>query len=260
MRDVSSARSEVQGVGVQVSATGRSDVRERDDLYETPAWAVRAILPHLQMVAEDSPPRRILDPFAGRGAILEVVKEEWRWPLHLRGIELDEGRAAEANRAGFEVVCTDAFGAPVWGAPHLVLTNPPYKYAERAIRHALTEKAPGGECAFLLRVNFLGSQERATFHRSFPSDVFILPRRPSFAVSWKCVSDYEVRAGLDVRKCDSHGMVGKRSDGVPMGEVPEVCPACKGAVRTSSSDATEYAWFVWGPMRGGRWSILEVPS
>lgn len=25
------------------------------------------------------------------------------------------------------------------------------------------------------------------------------------------------------------------------------------------TDATEYAWFVWGPGRGGRWSVLELP-
>lgn len=26
--------------------------------------------------------------------------------------------------------------------------------------------------------------------------------------------------------------------------------------RKSTSDATEYAWFVWGPGRGNRWWIL----
>lgn len=26
------------------------------------------------------------------------------------------------------------------------------------------------------------------------------------------------------------------------------------------TDASDYAWFVWGPSRGGRWQILDVPS
>jgi len=28
----------------------------------------------------------------------------------------------------------------------------------------------------------------------------------------------------------------------------------------SGTDATDYAWFVWGPKRGGRWSILLPPA
>lgn len=238
-----------------MSATGRTEgLREQDDFYETPAWATRAILPHLERVPTEEGPRVILDPFAGRGAILEVVRDDWglsgKGPIRF-GIELDEGRAREA--AAFaaldEVTCGDALAPSIpWPRAHLVLTNPPYKHAERAIRRAHAEVVVrGGEAAFLLRVNFLGSEKRAAFHRQFPSDVFILPRRPSFAISWKCV----------YRQC-ANGLVGLRSDGTPMGVVPKVCIGCGGQIRKSSSDATEYAWFVWGPMRGGRWSILNV--
>jgi hypothetical protein len=65
-----------------------------------------------------------------------------------------------------------------------------------------------GTAAFLLRLNWLGGQARAAWHRANPCDVYVLPRRPSFT--------------------------GK------------------------GTDATEYAWMVWGTGRGGRWSVLEV--
>lgn len=51
---------------------------------------------------------------------------------------------------------------------------------------------------------------RADFHRRHPSDVFVLPRRPSFT--------------------------------------------------GGGTDATEYAWFVWGPGRGNRWYVLTIDN
>lgn len=184
-----------------MSATGRNlagNERRADDFYETPAWCVRAILPHLNIES-------VCDPCCGEGALLDSVRDSWRVPTF--GIEIDPKRALIASGRHFMRACGDAFLLP-W--PDLqIITNPPYSLAqefiERAARHV-----PHRDRAFLLRLNFLGSQRRAQLHRDMPADIFVLPRRPSFT--------------------------GK------------------------GTDATEYAWYVWGPGRGNRWSILDVES
>ena len=40
-----------------MSATGRSDVRDPDDFYETPAWCTDLILPHLTTLPSVVMPR-----------------------------------------------------------------------------------------------------------------------------------------------------------------------------------------------------------
>lgn len=186
-----------------MSATGRSDVRHADDFYATPAWATRAILPHLHSSGDLY--RDLLDPCAGAGALLQVAKTIAQ---QVRGIELDAGRAQVCGLRYATCANLDALGPESWGAPDIVLTNPPYKLAREFADRALREVRPGGTVAMLLRLNWLASQARADFHRANPSDVYILPRRPSFT--------------------------------------------------GGGTDATEYAWFVWGIGRGGRWSILNT--
>lgn len=182
-----------------MSATGRNvegHERHADDDYATPAWCVRAVLPHLASST-------VLDPCCGHGALLDIVADEWKVPTF--GIELDAARAKLA-KSRHAVARDDALKVE-WPSA-LVITNPPYNLAEEFIRKALARKT-AFDAAFLLRLNFLGSQKRAQFHRDNPSDVFVLPRRPSFTPDGK-------------------------------------------------TDATEYAWFVWGPGRGGRWKMLDV--
>jgi hypothetical protein len=58
------------------------------------------------------------------------------------------------------------------------------------IERALREAPEDADVAFLLRLNFLGSQRRAAFHRSFPSDVYVLPRRPSFTGGGTDATEY----------------------------------------------------------------------
>jgi hypothetical protein len=196
-----------------MSSTNRGAQREPDDFYETPAWATRAILPHLPWHSPSS--TVVLDPFAGRGAILDVVHRTQR--ANLYGIELDPGRAEACARLA-EVMTGDAFAPQGW-APALsfspitqwtIITNPPYSRAQEAVERGLVEIGAEGTMAMLLRLPWLASQKRAPLHRAHPADLFVLPRRPSFT--------------------------GK------------------------GTDSADYAWFVWGPGRGGRWSILDVEA
>ena len=74
----------------------------------------------------------------------------------------------------------------------------------------------GTVCA-LLRLNWLGAQERREFHRTHPADIFVLPRRPNFMAG------------------QINPKTGKKFTG----------------------DATEYAWFVWSNNRtGGNYFVL----
>jgi hypothetical protein len=114
-----------------------------DDLYETPACATRALCDCEQL------PRRIWEPAAGRGAIVDV----------LRG-------------TGHEVVATDLVDYGVDGhaagvnfltersAPagiEVIVTNPPFKIADAFVRHAL-DLVP--HVYLLLRIQFLASKRR----------------------------------------------------------------------------------------------------
>ena len=159
-----------------MSSTGRNvegHERHVDDDYATPSWVTRAILPHLS-------PSVVLDPCCGHGAILDVVADQWKVPTF--GIELDAGRAKQAKMRHC-VARSDALGSHEWPSA-LIVTNPPYGLAEEFIRRALSQRS-AFDRAFLLRLNFLGSQKRAGFHRDNPSDVYVLPRRPSFTSDGK---------------------------------------------------------------------------
>ena len=52
-----------------MSSTNRGAVRHADDFYSTPAWATRAILPHLRPVQS----RSVLEPACGDGAIAKEL-------------------------------------------------------------------------------------------------------------------------------------------------------------------------------------------
>jgi len=224
-----------------MTATGRGAQRQPDDFYETQPWVVRAILPHLT-------PGPVIDPFCGRGSILNVVRREWGFPTF--GIEIDADRATVAAAGPHAVERGDAFGAARWtNEPASTVTNPPYSRAMEAILRAAAE-SPRHERAFLLRIGFIGSQTRAAFHRTHPADVFVLPRRPEFVASIKCKAQ---RANGQSRGC---GWAVVQMLDEPR---PKSCPNCGAtSLQISTTDSTEYGWFVWGPGRGGRWSILDV--
>lgn len=167
------------------------------DLYETPEWVTRAIVHELPPACTPA-----LDPCAGRGAILRVLRNEG---YHVHGIELDPGCAREVH--GLKIGC--AVGDALvndWVSPPLVVMNPPFNRAAEFVHRALMQRAHGGSVFALLRLGFLESKARREFHEAHPSDVFVLAKRPSFV--------------------------------------------------NGRTDASAYAWFAWGPGRGGRWSIL----
>lgn len=178
-----------------MSSTNRGAVRQPDDLYVTPDWAVRAILPNL------GAPMRVLDPACGTGALLRAARAYWHPKTELYGIDI-------ADRGWPDTVVVDALESIAWPRVDLILANPPYSLAMEFLERGLEEAGPGGQVAFLLRLAWLAGLKRSAFHKAHPSDVYVLPKRPSFT--------------------------GK------------------------GTDSADYAWFVWGPGRGGSWQVLDV--
>ena len=170
-----------------MSATGRNKKgkeRREADFYPTPAFCTNALLAEVRFG------RLILDPAAGDGAILDVVSG-WAMPdgspFVTLGLELDKERAktaAQKHRVYHADALTDS-----WPACDAIITNPPYSLASEFVARAMTQ-ASSVPKAFLLPLGFLGSEGRAVMHRSYPSDLYVIPRRPSFTSDGK--TDAEV--------------------------------------------------------------------
>ncbi len=227
------------------STTGAFKGSNPDDFYRTPAATTRLILPHL------AEPEIVLDPCAGDGAILDVVRDELPNATHY-GFELDPARAAKSGSYVGDALTRGDWRHPALRpahAPDLILANFPFTLAMPFLLKSLAEVAPGGDVAVLLRLAFLASAERRDFHRAHPCDVFVLHQRPSFAASLKCKN----RRGAPLQRppaCLWKLML-------PIDEPrPKVCPVCGAGVDCTTSDSADYAWMVWGAGRGGRITIL----
>jgi hypothetical protein len=90
------------------------------------------------------------------------------------------GLAGSHHVGDFLTVARPDTDAPIW-----VVGNPPYSHAIEHVEHAISLALPGhgpaGGVAFLLRLAFLESRERAAFWRKHPpTEVHVLTRRPSF--------------------------------------------------------------------------------
>jgi hypothetical protein len=161
-----------------MSATGRNVAgheRNVDDFYETPGWATRAILPHLNRTYWT------IDPFAGRGAILRELVGEWGSRF---GFENSLEVVGDPANPAAGIVFRDSLSSEPWftkDEPVCVITNPPYGRALECVQRAILETRGVTDCAFLLRLAFLESKKRQDFHKAHPCDLFVLPRRPSFA-------------------------------------------------------------------------------
>jgi hypothetical protein len=200
-----------------VSSTNRGAERAADDFYETPAWATRAILPHLPPL----PGLRILEPSAGRGAIvrellmagaIDAGANRFQTP-GLAAIEMNKDFAPGLT-ALCSVACRDYLTMPAidieyYGGPFdLIVMNPPFAGAQGHVEKACGMLAPGGCVAALLRLAFVASAKRAPFRAAHPFDLYPLASRPSFTPDGK-------------------------------------------------TDSADYAWYVFGVGRGGRFAVLE---
>ena len=171
--------------GVVAPPVTRAATKAAGDFFETPAPITQAVWRSLY--PRGLPGLDVLDPCAGRGAILQAIdrseaSRHVQGPK-LRGIELDVGRAIECQRL-HRCEVADAFTVD-WGRPDLVVMNPPFCLAQEFVEAALARVTPGGSVVALLRLAFLESAKRVPFHKAQPSTVLILSSRPSLTANGK---------------------------------------------------------------------------
>lgn len=166
-----------------MSSTHRGAERNRDDYYETPPWVTQHVLDGLALAEFDC----VLEPCAGRGAILDVVAGAG-FKGEVIAVEVDPDRAAacRVNHPSARVINHDFLTlspqelALPPDARVLVVTNPPFSHAMEFIRACLPVTAHRGTVAMLLRLAFLESAKRRVFHQENGAHVRILTKRPSF--------------------------------------------------------------------------------
>lgn len=238
-----------------MSSTHKKKAERGLDFFATPAWVVKAILPHLTFpyrrtkLREPLRPISICDPCAGQGAILAALQDAKNGAvIQTFGFEISQELVQDSFMVADHVTQRDALTPAPWRTrdghdADLIVMNPPFVSAFEFVERALSEVGAHGEVAVLLRLAFLASEKRRVFHQKRPSDLFILPKRPSFCVVVRCKA-----------KCGWEVMLS------PEARLPRLCVSCHGPVVVTRTDSADYAWFLYGPGRGGRWSILETPN
>jgi hypothetical protein len=157
--------------------------REENDWYVEPDWTVYRLIERVTFVG------RIHDPCCGRGTIPEV------FTLHTNNAV----SGADLVNRGYGYSKINFFEDERMH-PNIV-TNPPYKIAQRVIEHAL--KRTDNRVAVLTQIKFLASQGR---HKLFTDPrmekVLIFSRRPSMPTG-QMLEEHgeEIRGGGSIDYC-----------------------------------------------------------
>ncbi len=256
-----------------MSAKGRAAegyVPDPNGFFATQPQVTRAILPFLGI----KPGMRILEPSCGKGAIAKVLREEYGDTVSIVGVEIDKKRATHARKAkatwirkteeaefeehppvfddvihlDFYECSPEALGAPF----DIILTNPDFAiwlpFAEQCFKF-------GPSVTLLLPFNSMASKKRAPWWREHPAHMRVLSKRPSFAISVKCIASTNEGRKLGLARCEFQELVALDA------KIPKRCPDCDERIITTSSDASEYAWASWGPdITRGLWDVIETPN
>lgn len=156
------------------------------DFFPTPAWcADEGARLAGQYGWWPGAGRRVVDPCAGTGALLDAMVRLKEPLVTLFGLELDGELAAQS---AVPVNVEDALAGPDWPACNVVLMNPPFSRAQEFVERAMAQ-AP--VVVALLRLGFMASQVRKRFYAGPLPDVHVLAKRPSFSAKGKAdTSDY----------------------------------------------------------------------
>lgn len=121
--------------------------RKERDLYETPDWVTRALVPHLTRL-----PATVWEPACGSGKMVRALKA---MAMRVEATDIDIGiDFLERHDTSFEAI----------------ITNPPYALATKFIWHALAcTEAGNGLVAMLLRTDFDHAKTREQLFASHPA-------------------------------------------------------------------------------------------
>jgi hypothetical protein len=125
--------------------------RKSRDLYQTPRWVTRVILPYIPSGSV------IWEPACATGKMSKVLKSAVNTDL-----------VTNYGRSGVDFLSTDGYSYPNINA---IVTNPPYsKLGEKFIRHALKlMKKRRGFVAMLLPVDFDSAKTRRDVFAGHPA-------------------------------------------------------------------------------------------
>jgi hypothetical protein len=192
-----------------MSSTGRGGKRREADFYETPEWVTARLLD----VWQPKKGANIIEPAMGNAAIIEAIDKHCPIAKSLawRGYDIrPTGMAARSDVIFAQGDFLEVKPSALLFADH-VITNPPFSLAEEFLRHSRL-LCPQADLVFLLRLNFLGSQERLPFWRDLGvPDVHILPNRPSFTGAGTDSGEY---AWMIFRAFDEGCILRKPSEGI----------------------------------------------
>lgn len=152
------------------SSTGRGKEREQFDHYPTPFWCVRRFLEAADLGGE-----HWFEPCAGEGNIIEVINE-FRTGISWTACDIQPGAESILRKLTDDVIIGDFLEQTT--RADVIISNPPFNLALPIVQHALT--LAEDYVAMLLRLDFLGTQDRCGFLRDNTPDVYVLPNRPSF--------------------------------------------------------------------------------
>jgi hypothetical protein len=159
--------------------------RRAHDDYQTPAPFAEQIVAWLGWEGVTY----LLDPCAGRGAILQAARRLVP-EVNRYGVEI-QARYQEDLRAVCEEWVIGDFRQE-WDRDRpvdRVLTNPPYRLAADVLTWALAVASV--DVVLLLRFGWLFSQGRYAMHVAHrPTDIWLLPARPSFDGVGTDATDY----------------------------------------------------------------------
>lgn len=224
-----------------MSATKRGGPRIDSDTYPTPSWATRRIIEALtQHHAIDLRFASILEPCCGEGAIIRELRASGARG-EVVGLDTRLEALPYARGAGASKVM-QARAQDYIAQYDLAITNPPFDQAGEIIMSTLQNARV---CAFLLRSAF-----RLNAFRANMPDEFKLPQRPEFLASYRCKTKNAQGARID-----GCGWEAK----VPLAHRVQSCPQCASTtLQRSTSDSSEYSWFVWGIKRGRDAGIVRL--
>jgi hypothetical protein len=169
----------------------RDDLPDRikDDVYVTEKNLIRAA--YEEFIT--GPVSNVLDAGAGDGRwgslLLEYVPTATLTGVELRSVEQPSEFDIWHNKTSFldwaplQTQCYD-----------LVVSNPPYKFAEEFVRLSWDLLVPGGQMLFLLRLAFQASKKRyeGLWSEIWPTEVAVCSLRPSFYGGGTNGTDYGV--------------------------------------------------------------------
>lgn len=164
-----------------MSATNRGTEKVPQEFYETQRWVVNRLLDAVRL-----PGTRWLEPASGGGAIIRAV-DTWRrhhalqqlvWTSSdLRDTVLDV--SPDCSFTHFPELDYTFMNCPEFRGQRwdVVITNPPFSLAFEFVKQAL-EHAP--IVVLLLRLNWLGSEDRRDWLKANRPAIYVLPNRPDF--------------------------------------------------------------------------------